>query len=208
VHVAKPKKFGSRESLSAVRVLFPGVGRIYSRTMSSPVAPQSPVDSSGRCFATTRWSMVLAAQQDGTPASGAALATLCETYWYPLYSYVRRQGHQPAEAQDLTQAYFARLLEKNDLRDVARERGRFRNFLLASLKLFLSNQRDYRQAADRAARRPPRRVFFGSDVTVWQFSFCNSCTAATNGSASLQIERRLTLPAALPPLPRSEGLRR
>lgn len=121
--------------------------------MTSSAQPQPPIADSGRRFATTRWSIVLAAQQEGPGDPGTALATLCETYWYPLYSYVRRQGYQEAEAQDLTQAFFARLLEKNDLQDVGRERGKFRSFLLASLKHFLSNERDRRQAAKRGGGR-------------------------------------------------------
>ncbi|MEX1026826.1 MAG: hypothetical protein WD049_02290 [Candidatus Paceibacterota bacterium] len=96
-----------------------------------PSSNQQPSSAeSGRRFATTRWSTVLAAQQEGTAGSETALATLCETYWFPLYGYVRRQGYQPAEAQDLTPAFFARLLEKNDLREVGRDRGKFRSFLL------------------------------------------------------------------------------
>lgn len=121
--------------------------------MTSPGPPPSSIADSGRRFATTRWSIVLAAQREGTAASGTALATLCESYWYPLYGYVRRQGYQAAEAQDLTQAFFTRLLEKNDLQDVRRERGKFRSFLLASLKHFLSNQRDYRKAIRRGGGR-------------------------------------------------------
>ncbi|PYJ56548.1 MAG: RNA polymerase subunit sigma-24, partial [Verrucomicrobia bacterium] len=71
-----------------------------------------------------------------------ALARLCRTYWYPLYAYVRRQGHSPHDAQDLTQEFFARLLAKNYLGDVDRSKGRFRSFLLASLKHFLANEWD------------------------------------------------------------------
>ena len=75
-----------------------------------------------------------------SPEARDALATLCETYWYPLYAYVRRQGHTPADAQDLTQGFFTRLLEKGDLQRVAPELGRFRSFLLASLKHYMINQ--------------------------------------------------------------------
>lgn len=122
-------------------------------SMTSSPLQQSSAVGSGRHFATTRWSLILAAQQEGTAASETALATLCESYWYPLYSFVRRQGYQEAEAQDFTQDFFARLLEKNDLQDVGRERGKFRSFLLASLKHFLSNARDRQQAARRGGRR-------------------------------------------------------
>jgi len=78
---------------------------------------------------------------------------LCGNYWYPLYAYVRRQGHNPHDAQDLTQAFFARLLEKNYLADVQREKGRFRSFLLASLKHFLANEWDRERALKRGGGR-------------------------------------------------------
>jgi RNA polymerase sigma factor (sigma-70 family) len=89
--------------------------------------------------------------QAGTdsPQAHQALETLCRNYWYPLYAYVRRQGHSAHDAQDLTQAFFARLLEKNYLADVQREKGRFRSFLLASLKHFLANEWDREQALKR-----------------------------------------------------------
>lgn len=95
-------------------------------------------------FATTHWSLVAAAGRVSSPECRAALETLCESYWYPLYAYVRRKGHQPAEAQDLTQAFFATLLEKERLQVADQHRGRFRSFLLASLNHFIANQ--YRDA--------------------------------------------------------------
>jgi RNA polymerase sigma-70 factor (ECF subfamily) len=102
-----------------------------------------------RDFATTRWSIVLAAGRDSSPEAKTALATLCETYWFPLYAFVRRQGYDAQDAQDLTQGFFTRLLEKKDLRDVQRERGKFRSFLLASMKHFLMNEWDRRKAEKR-----------------------------------------------------------
>ena len=92
-------------------------------------------------FATTRWSLIAAIGGTSSVESRDALATLCQTYWYPLYAYVRRKGHQAADAQDLTQAFFAELLEKDRLQLADQERGRFRSFLLASLNNFLANQR-------------------------------------------------------------------
>lgn len=100
-------------------------------------------------FLTTHWSVVLAAADTSSPQAPQALATLCQAYWYPLYAFVRRQGHSPHDAQDLTQAFFARLLEKGYLKDVDRQRGRFRSFLLASLKHFLANQWDRARALKR-----------------------------------------------------------
>ena len=87
-------------------------------------------------FVTTHWSLVLAAQEQSLEA-GAALETLCRTYWWPLYGFVRRQGYGPEEAQDLTQGFFALLLERRDLDAVRREKGRLRSYLLVSLKNFL-----------------------------------------------------------------------
>jgi RNA polymerase sigma-70 factor (ECF subfamily) len=83
-------------------------------------------------FATTHWSLVLAAGKGASADAQEALANLCQTYWYPLYAYVRRQGHQPDDAQDLTQAFFARLLEQHYLQSADPERGRFRSFLLTN----------------------------------------------------------------------------
>jgi RNA polymerase sigma factor (sigma-70 family) len=116
---------------------------------------------SARRFATTRWSLVLAAGKRNSPQSAAALAALCETYWYPLYAYVRRRGHDADEAQDLTQAFFARLLEKNDLAAAQRERGKFRSFLLTSLKHFLANEWDRGRAKKRGGDRSPVSIDFG-----------------------------------------------
>lgn len=111
-----------------------------------------PPRAAPRRFATTRWSQVIAAGRAQTTASRDALAGLCAAYWYPLYAYVRRWGHDPDEAEDLTQEFFARLLEKHYLRDADPSRGRFRSFLLASLKHFLSNERDRAMAVKRGGR--------------------------------------------------------
>ena len=100
-------------------------------------------------FATTHWSVVLTAQRSDSTRAHAALSNLCRTYWYPLYVFVRRQGHNPHDAQDLTQEFFARLLAKNYLAEVARGRGKFRSFLLAALKHFLANEWDRACAAKR-----------------------------------------------------------
>jgi RNA polymerase sigma-70 factor (ECF subfamily) len=91
-------------------------------------------------FDTTHWSVVLAAGQ-GDTAGRAALERLCETYWYPIYGFVRRQGHDADPARDLTQSFFLSIIERGDLARVRRERGRFRSFLLASVQHFLSNER-------------------------------------------------------------------
>lgn len=90
-------------------------------------------------FTTTHWSVVLAAGDDAGPATGRALEALCRTYWDPLYAYVRRCGHAADDAQDLTQDFFARFLEKNYVRHADPQKGRFRTFLLTSMKHFLAN---------------------------------------------------------------------
>lgn len=93
-------------------------------------------------FLTTRWSIVLHARDAASAESAPALESLCLAYWYPLYVFVRRQGHSPHDAQDLTQAFFAKLLEKEYLRSVAQEKGRFRTFLIVAMKRFLINEWD------------------------------------------------------------------
>ncbi len=103
-------------------------------------------------FATTHWSVVLSAREVTTPAAADALSKLCQTYWYPLYAYVRRRGYDTDEAQDLTQEFFARLLERNFLTAVRRERGKFRWFLLCALKRFLTNEWKREQAAKRGGQ--------------------------------------------------------
>jgi RNA polymerase sigma factor (sigma-70 family) len=104
---------------------------------------------SGAGFCTTHWTLVLtAAQADTGTVAREALAALCSAYWYPLYAFCRRHGRQPHDAEDLTQEFFARLLEKNGL-------ASFRSFLLASLKNFLSNEWDRARAQRRGGGRPP-----------------------------------------------------
>ena len=100
-------------------------------------------------FASTRWSMVLAAGRRSSPESQSALAALCETYWYPLYGYLRRKGYAAHDAADLTQGFFAMLLERNDVAAVRREKGKFRAYLIAALKHYLANERDRRRALKR-----------------------------------------------------------
>jgi RNA polymerase sigma factor (sigma-70 family) len=104
-------------------------------------------------FTTTHWSVVLAAQGESAVAK-AALEKLCRTYWWPLYGFVRREGYKSEEAQDLTQAFFARLLERRDLETVRQERGRLRSYLLASIKHFLSKARHREMTVKRGEGRP------------------------------------------------------
>jgi RNA polymerase sigma factor (sigma-70 family) len=99
-----------------------------------------PTAGSQAIFATTHWSVVSAAGNSDLPQAADALEKLCRAYWYPLYAYVRRQGKSPEDAEDLTQQFFSRLLEKNYLAKADRDRGKFRTFLLRSMKNFLVNE--------------------------------------------------------------------
>jgi len=105
-------------------------------------ADQEPIVSSPSLgeFATTHWSVVVAAGDTQTPQSAEALESLCRAYWFPLYAYVRRQGSSPEEAEDLTQEFFARLLKNQYLKHAQRESGKFRTFLLTSLQHFLVSE--------------------------------------------------------------------
>ena len=100
-------------------------------------------------FHTTHWSVVLAAGRDSSADARKALDQLCRVYWYPLYAYVRRSGHSPADAQDLTQEFFAHFLEKQHFRHADPQRGKFRNFLLTSLRNFLAHEWERSKAAKR-----------------------------------------------------------
>ena len=117
---------------------------------------------SPRTFATTHWSVVLVAGHKSSPDADAALATLCETYWFPLYAYVRRRGHNVNEAQDLTQEFFARVLEKDYVAAADPQRGRFRAFLLTAFKHFLSKERDKARAQKRGSGRAPLSLDFAA----------------------------------------------
>jgi RNA polymerase sigma factor (sigma-70 family) len=110
--------------------------------------PEHLPDGAGQ-FPATHWSAVLAAGRDDDTRAQEALAALCRTYWYPLYAFVRRQGHGPEDAQDLTQAFFANLLEHRAVAKADPARGRFRTFLLSCLRHFLANERVRAQAQKR-----------------------------------------------------------
>lgn len=105
--------------------------------------------AAGDIFATTHWTVVLAAGEQHTEQSDRALATLCQMYWHPLYTYVRRRGHSPHDAEDLTQEFFARLLARKDVATVSPERGKFRAYLLAAINHFLSDEWDKARAQKR-----------------------------------------------------------
>lgn len=106
-------------------------------------------------FDTTSWSVILKASVGGSSEARRALAILCETYWPPVYAFIRRKGHSAADAEDLTQGYFSRFLEKAYVKDFRVEAGRFRTFLCASVQHFLANERDRERAQKRGGGRVP-----------------------------------------------------
>jgi RNA polymerase sigma factor (sigma-70 family) len=106
-------------------------------------------------FRTTRWTVIRAARAKNEPDSAAALAALCEAYWYPLYFFVRRLGHNAEDARDLTQGYFLRLMERDYLDTVREEAGKFRSFLLASMKHYLANVKRDAAALKRGGGQAP-----------------------------------------------------
>jgi DNA-directed RNA polymerase specialized sigma24 family protein len=121
--------------------------------MSTTTADQPEGSPKRQSFDTTHWSVVLGAADTSVPGAQAALETLCKTYWYPLYSYVRRQGHSPEDAQDLTQQFFSVFLERKNCRLADPQRGQFRSFLLTSLKHFLVNEWERSTAQKRGGGR-------------------------------------------------------
>ena len=111
------------------------------------------------CFTTTHWSVVLAAGSGDSPQAATALEQLCRTYWYPLYAYIRRRGYLPEDAQDLTQEFFARLLQKNYPAQANRAKGKFRSFLLLTLNHFLADE--HKRATTR--KRGGGQIFISLD---------------------------------------------
>lgn len=126
---------------------------MFYQGMTSTTVPPSNESTlqmaRGAVFVTTRWSVILDAGGRNTALAGEALEVLCRTYWYPLYAYVRRRGVSAEDAQDLTQAFFARLLERQWVERADPERGRFRTFLLTAMSRFLSDQWDRKMAQKR-----------------------------------------------------------
>jgi RNA polymerase sigma-70 factor (ECF subfamily) len=120
-------------------------------------------------FTTTHWSIVLSAQDPASPQADEALEKLCRSYWYPLYVFVRRQGHDEAAAKDLTQGFFAKLLEKNYLASVRPEKGKFRTFLLSAIKHFISDEWD----KARAQKRGGDKVLVSLDDTTGEDRYRN-----------------------------------
>ena len=121
-------------------------------------------------FATTHWTAVLAAGRGDSQQADIALEELCRTYWYPLYAYVRRQGHSREDAEDLTQGFFARLLEKNYLEGISSDKGKFRAFLLVALKRFLANEWDRANRQKRGGGALPLSLDWQDAETRYQIN--------------------------------------
>jgi len=119
-----------------------------------PASERNGVPATVAGFHTTHWTLVLAAREKDGAAAQEALAGLCRTYWYPIYAFIRRQGMKPHEAEDLTQEFFHRFLERNSIQRVQPTAGKFRSFLLACLKNFLANARERAHAQRRGGGRP------------------------------------------------------
>ena len=155
--------------------------------MASPPPGSGEHETGAAVFATTHWSVVLAAGQSDSEQQAAALEKLCRAYWYPLYAYVRRRGHGPEDAQDLTQEFFLRLIEKNWLNGVAPEGARFRSYMLTMVKGFLANAYDRAQAAKRGGGR----VIVPLDAHQAEERFSNE--PATTETPEIVFERRWAL---------------
>jgi len=127
-----------------------------------------PAHQAGDIFATTHWTVVLAAGRQHSPQAASALEELCRTYWFPLYAYVRRRGYAREDAEDLTQAFFTRLLEKNSFASLDAGKGKFRAFLLASVKHFLANARDKAHTLKRGGGSIPLSLDWQTADTQFQ----------------------------------------
>lgn len=138
-----------------------------SRPTSSSAAP--------RIFPPTRWSLVLAATRKDAPESASALETICRAYWYPLYAYVRRCGQPAHDAQDLTQEFFCRLLEKNWLNSADREKGRLRSFLIVALKNFMA--KEWRRASAQRRGGAQADAAFDTEFAETQYAADTSSLA-------------------------------
>jgi RNA polymerase sigma-70 factor (ECF subfamily) len=156
--------------------------------MTSTDPQPDTVQGDNAQFTPTHWSVVLAAAgRADTVHARDALEKLCRNYWLPIYVFVRRQGHNAHDSQDLTQEFFARLLEKNVLASVQREKGRFRSFLLASVKHFLANEWDKARAQKRGGGQVPISI----DANLAENSF--GMEPADTLTADRIFERRWAL---------------
>jgi RNA polymerase sigma factor (sigma-70 family) len=139
-------------------------------------APSNPGGRVGSRFSTTHWSVVLAAGAPGSGDSREAMERLCRTYWFPLYTYLRRRGYDTYGAEDCTQAFFAALLQRHALHRADPQQGRFRSFLLSSLNHFLADERDRAGAQKRGGGRPIVSLDVGDAETRYQIEPAHDLT--------------------------------
>jgi RNA polymerase sigma factor (sigma-70 family) len=152
-------------------------GWVFDRIGSVLEAPRhtNPAERAG-WFTTTHWTVILDAKSQNTAQAAEGLNRLCETYWAPVYAYVRRMGHSPADSEDLTQQFFARFLEKEIYRRAERERGKFRSFLLTSLKNFLAHDWERAKAAKRGGDQTAVSLDAASAENGCQFGISSDLT--------------------------------
>jgi len=150
-------------------------------------------------FATTHWSVVLDAAKSDSPACAEALERLCQTYWFPLYAYVRRRGHDAEDAKDLVQGFFARFLEKDYLGDVDRRKGKFRSFLLASMNHYIA----YETAKATAVKRGGKSVILSLDEESAEGRYL--LEPSTEESPERDFERRWAVTLLREAMSRLEG---
>ena len=155
----------------------------------SVMSSQASVGGAPGLFPPTRWSVVLAATRRQSPESTQAMESLCRAYWYPLYAYVRRSGHSPHDAQDLTQEFFARLLEHHWLDTADREKGHLRSFLIIALKHFL--QKEWRRAS--AQKRGGGRAPVELDAACAESLYASDAAASLAPDEAYDRQWALTL---------------
>jgi len=153
------------------------------------MSSQATSSEAPRLFPNTHWSVVLAATQQSSPESAAALEALCRAYWYPLYAYVRRCGQSPHDAQDLTQEFFCRLLEKHWLDAADREKGKLRVYLITALKHFMCNE--WRKAA--AQRRGGGKLTVQFDTSIAESRYAADKPATQVADEQFDRQWALTL---------------
>jgi DNA-directed RNA polymerase specialized sigma24 family protein len=178
VSLARDKEIMNRVCCASLRLGFAArLGHQIATDATMTVPPLAESQSQARVFATTRWSLVLSAGDPTSESYGEALGKLCSTYWYPLYAYTRRRGYRGEEAADLTQEFFARLLEKQFLRSADRERGRFRSFLLTLFKRFLAKEQERGRALKRGGGRQPLSIDIALGEQRFRLEPANEWTA-------------------------------
>jgi RNA polymerase sigma factor (sigma-70 family) len=145
--------------------------------------------SHGDIFITTRWTVVLAAADRDAPEAERALEEICQTYWFPLYAYIRRRGHPPEDAEDLAQEFFRQLLEHHWIGDVDRAKGRLRAFLITALKHFMA--KEWRKAS--AQKRGGLQRTLSLDSSIAESRYASTATPGTDAEALFDREWALTL---------------